>query len=67
MVEQQIRQLRQIDDPARLEQILAQIAQQKAAAPPEFAGAIGIVEEWLRQRVQQLGEGAGDGDEGGQP
>ena len=65
MVKMQIRQLRQIEDPARLGEILEQIGQQKANAPPEFGAAIGLVEQWLRDRIQQLSEPAGAAGEGG--
>ena len=66
MVKAQIRQLRQIEDPARLGEILEQIGQQKANAPPEFGAAIGLVEQWLRDRIRTLGEtSAATGGEGG--
>ncbi len=58
MVKAQIRQLRQIDDPGRLGEILEQIGQQKANAPPEFGAAIGLVEQWLRERIQALSQPA---------
>ena len=54
MVKTQIRQLRQIQDPAQLEQILGQIGQQKSAAPPEFQPAIEALEQFVRDRIEDL-------------
>ena len=54
MVKGQIRQLRQIQDPAQLEQILGQIQQQKGAAPPEFQPAIEVLEQYVRDRIVEF-------------
>jgi predicted Zn-dependent peptidase len=54
MVKTQIRQLRQIQDPAQLEQILEQIQQQKGAAPADFQPAIGVLEQFVRDRIEDL-------------
>ena len=60
MVKGQIRQLRQVQDPAQLEQILVQIQQQKGAAPPEFQGAIEMLEKWVQDRIVELSATSGD-------
>ena len=54
MVKGQIRQLRQVQDPTQLEQILGQIQQQKGAAPPEFQPAIEVLEQYVRDRIDEL-------------
>jgi predicted Zn-dependent peptidase len=60
MVKQQLRQLRQIQDPGQLQQILAQIEQQKGAAPPQFVKGIEIMEKWIRERIEELSAQGGE-------
>jgi predicted Zn-dependent peptidase len=60
MIKQQLRQLKQIQDPAMLQQILGQVQQQKAAAPPEFAKAIEVMEKWIEGRIQELSGQGGE-------
>ncbi len=61
MVKTQIRQLRQIQDPAQLEQILEQMQQQKGAAPADLQPAIGVLEQFVRDRIEELaGTGSTD-------
>ena len=57
MVKQQLRQLRQIQDPAQLQAFLAQIEQQKGSVPPQFVKGIEVVENWIRARLLELSEG----------
>ncbi len=55
-VKAQIRQLRQIEDPAQLERILERIVEQKADAPPEFLPAVEVIEQFVRNRIVELTE-----------
>jgi predicted Zn-dependent peptidase len=57
MVKQQLRQLRQIQDPAQLQAFLAQVEQQKGSVPPQFVKGIEVVENWIRARLLELSEG----------
>lgn len=50
----QIRQVRQIEDAAQLEQMLGQMAAQKAQVPPEFQKVIDVLEREARQRLDAL-------------
>jgi len=50
----QLRQLRQIDDPARLEQAIAALEQQKGAAPAEYGPAIELLLRTARERLAEL-------------
>ncbi|RMF21189.1 MAG: insulinase family protein, partial [Deltaproteobacteria bacterium] len=54
MLKMQLRRLRQIDDPAQLEQMLAQMEQRKGQMPPEFAKAMQVMQKWIRERIEQL-------------
>ena len=58
MLKQQMRQLKQIEDPGQLEQIVERMAAQAGQAPPEMQKAIGIMENWLRERIASLKENA---------
>ena len=60
-IQQQIRQLRQVDDPAQLEQIRAQIEAQKGQVPPEMQPAMEILLEVVQERI---GEVSGSTEEG---
>lgn len=64
MVEQQLQQLEQIEDPAQLEQILSSVAGQKASAPEEFHAMIDFMETWIQNRIGELSAAADQ--EGGQ-
>ncbi|MDH3285782.1 MAG: insulinase family protein, partial [Acidobacteriota bacterium] len=66
MIKNQIRQLKQVEDPAQLDGILAQVSQQKSAAPPEFKKAIGVMESWIKNRIEELNAAGGDAAEGGE-
>ncbi len=57
MVKQQLRQLRQVEDPEKLQTVLAQIEQQKASVPPQFAKGIELVVSWIQARIQELSQG----------
>ncbi len=57
MVKQQLRQLRQVEDPEKLQTVLAQIEQQKASVPPQFAKGIELVVNWIQARIQELSQG----------
>jgi len=50
----QLKQLRQIEDPAALEQAIASLEQQKSAAPPEYGGAIDLLVRTARERLAEL-------------
>jgi hypothetical protein len=50
----QLRQLREVTDPQMLESGLAQLAQQKGAAPPEVRPAIEVIEKAMQQRLAEL-------------
>jgi predicted Zn-dependent peptidase len=66
MVKSQLRQLKQVSDPAQLQGILGQIQQQKSAVPAEMQQAIGMVEKWIENRINELEEqGAAADAEGG--
>ncbi len=61
MIKTQLRQLKQVEDPAQLEQILGQIEQQKGQVPPEMQRAIGIVETWIQNRLEELKQQSAQG------
>lgn len=50
----QIRQIRQIGDPAMLEQLLAGIEQQRAQIPPEMKPMADAIEKAARERLEAL-------------
>jgi len=50
----QIRQVRQVEDAAQLEQMLGQMAAQKAQVPPEFQKVLEILEREARARLDVL-------------
>ncbi|RMG42391.1 MAG: insulinase family protein [Acidobacteria bacterium] len=54
MVKMQLRQLKQIEDPDKLRQILEQMRQRKDQMPPEFAPAMRVMERWIEGRIEQL-------------
>ncbi|HXV77068.1 MAG TPA: pitrilysin family protein, partial [Candidatus Polarisedimenticolaceae bacterium] len=64
MVKAQLRQVQQVDDPERLQGILGQIQQQKAAMPPQMLPAVEIIEQFIQQRIEEL-TAAGAAPEGG--
>ncbi len=57
----QIRQVRQLDDAAQLEQMLGQIAAQKAQVPPEFQKVLEILEREGRARLDAIQPAAKEG------
>jgi len=59
MIKTQLRQFKQIEDPAMLEQILGRIQQQKGQMPEEMQKGVGLVEQWIENRIKELNE-AGD-------
>jgi len=59
----QIRQIRQIEDPAMLEQLLAGIEQQRAAIPPEMKAMADAMEKAAREQLEKLKSGANAGGE----
>jgi len=67
MMKAQIRQLKAIEDPTQLEQILGRMLEQKASAPPAFREAMDVMEQWIKDRIEELSsEGAGNASaEGG--
>ena len=50
----QVRQVRSIEDPAQLEEMLGQLAAQKSQVPPEFAKIVDLLEREARQRLDEL-------------
>ena len=60
MVKMQLRQLKAVEDPAKLEQILQQLYQQKASVPPSFGKALDLMEKWLKDRIEELSSGGGE-------
>jgi len=58
----QIRQIRQIEDPALLEQALVGIEQQRAQIPPEMKGMADAIEKAVREQLEKL---KGRGNAGG--
>lgn len=60
-VKQQITQLKAVKDPAKLNEILGQLRERKAGAPPEAQKIMGVVESWLVSRIAELGKPAAGG------
>jgi len=58
MIKGQLRQLKQIQDPEQLEGILQMVQQQKGAVPAEMQKALGMMEKWIEDRIEQLREGS---------
>ncbi len=54
MIKGQIRQLRQIKDVTKLQQVLEQVRQQAGTAPEQFKPLIKIMEDFLADRIQEL-------------
>jgi predicted Zn-dependent peptidase len=50
----QIRQIRQLEDPATIEQALAGIEQSRAQIPPEMKGMADAIEQALREQLEKL-------------
>jgi predicted Zn-dependent peptidase len=50
----QLKQLRSISDPGQLEQIVGQLEQRKASAPPEMQKVIDLMERTARERLAEL-------------
>jgi predicted Zn-dependent peptidase len=63
MVQQQLRQLRQVEDPAQLAQVIAQLEAQAGQVPPEMKPALDAVLAGARARLAELAETAGGGEE----
>lgn len=59
----QLRQVRQVEDAGQLEQMLGQLAAQKAQVPPELTKVIDLLEREARQRLDALRDAA----KGGKP
>jgi predicted Zn-dependent peptidase len=57
-IQGQLKQVRASSDPAELEQLLTALAQQKGAAPPQYAPAIALLERTARERLAELEKGA---------
>ncbi len=58
MVEAQVRQIRQISDPDMLQTALNQMQAQAGAAPPEVQPMLKVLEQVMRQRLEELSGGA---------
>ena len=56
MVKQQLRQIKQIQDPAQLQQILGMLQQQKTRLPVEFQKGAAVIERFIQHRIQELGQ-----------
>ena len=57
----QIRQIRQVEDPAMLEQALAGIEQQRAQIPPEMKPMADAIENAMREQLEKLKSGGNAG------
>jgi predicted Zn-dependent peptidase len=57
----QLKQVRAADDPARLEQLLGALEQQKGAVPAEMKPALELMESAARERLEQLRAAAEEG------
>ena len=57
----QIRQIRQIQDPAMLEQALAGIEQQRAQIPAEMKPMADAIENAMREQLEKLKSGGNAG------
>ncbi len=57
----QVRQVRGIEDPAQLEEMLGQLATQRSQVPPELAKIIDLLEREARQRLDELQAAAREG------
>jgi len=64
-IQAQIRQIREIDDPAQLEAALANMEQQRSGVPPELAGAFDLLVRTARERLEELRAAADEAHEGG--
>ncbi len=60
-VKAQITQLKAVKDPAKLNEILAQLRERKSTAPAEVQKVMGVVESWLELRIAELGKPAAGG------
>ena len=60
MAKQALAQISQIDDPAELEQGLAQMKAMKGQAPPEFQSAIDLMIKKATERLEMLQAAAGE-------
>ena len=54
MVKQQLSRIMEVEDAAMLEQVLGQIAGQRAQAPPQFKPAMDYIEKKVRERIAEL-------------
>ena len=59
----QLKQIRAIEDPGELEQVLGMVEQQKAAVPPEMKPVVDLVERTARERLEELKAGAAKKEE----
>jgi predicted Zn-dependent peptidase len=57
-IQGQLKQIRASNDAAELEQVLAALAQQKGAAPPQYGPAIELMERVARERLTEIEQGA---------
>ena len=67
MIKSRIRQMKEIEDPAELEQALGRLEEGKASAPPQFQKAMEMMEQWIKSRIEELsktGEGGGSAEGG---
>lgn len=63
MVEAQIRQLRQVTDPAQMEQIVTQIESQRGQVPEEMRAALEVILRVAQARLAELRAGGADAPE----
>jgi len=65
MVKAQLRQIKAVDDAAKLQEILGQVQQQKGAMPPQMLPAVEVIEEYIQNRIEELGQAGSDEAAGG--
>ncbi len=54
MVQMQLKQVRQIEDPAQIEKLLEQMEGQKANAPPQLQKVMPLMERAFQERLEEL-------------
>jgi hypothetical protein len=60
MAKQAIAQIEAVEDPAELEQGLAQMQAMQAQAPPEYQPAIELIIKRANERIEELRAAAGE-------
>ncbi len=53
-IRQQLKQIANVTDPAQLEGLLERIATGRSQAPPEMGKAFDVIENYIRQRIDEL-------------